>query len=121
MGGSPDGDLDLVVAGPWRVRIHEAGVGCGEDVVVRSNGTPDFGLGEVPFEIVFVVEVREAAPTDGPVTREDDGRAGLRLVFTGPERLARTGGIGRRGELAVLWGVGGAAGNGCPWGHRRLS
>ena len=41
-----------------------------KDVVVRSDRAPYLALGEVAFEIVFVVEVRQAAAANGPVAQK---------------------------------------------------
>ena len=102
MGRRPDRSLHLIVAGPWGVRVHQARVRRGQDVVVRRDRTPYLGFGEVSFEIVFVIEMGQAAAADGPVAGEDDRGAGLGLIFTRPQRLARAGRIGGRSELTLL-------------------
>src|SRR4051794_4160272 len=90
------------MAGPRSVRVHQARVWGGQDVVVGRDRAPYLGLGEMAFQIVFVIKVREAAAADRPVARKNVGGAGLGLIFAGPEWLARARGIGGRGELALL-------------------
>ena len=79
-------------ARPWRVGVHQTGIGSGQDVVIRSDRTPYLGRGEGSLEIVAVIEMRKNASADRPVAADNRAASPVGLIFAGPQRFARAAG-----------------------------
>src|ERR1700733_10589724 len=98
---SPDRSLHLVMAGPWSVGIHQAGIGSGEIVIVRRDRTPYFGRGQQSFKIVLVIEMREYPAADCPIAADERTAAAVGLIFSRPQRLSRAARSGSRCDMTI--------------------
>src|SRR5580693_10037029 len=97
----PDCPLYVVVAGPRRVRVHEARIRRRKDVIVRSDRAPYLSFGHATFKIIAIVKAGQYAASDLPLAREDGTSAGVWLILARPQRFADSSRVGGRRVLAV--------------------